>query len=93
MEPSSTSSKEPWPKVHPSDNSGIEAARLVALMKEEISRDPSAPVGQYSPGLSVGLQGQVGSECRDAVHARIPICRFKLQALGILYLSVTLLEQ
>ena len=33
-------------KVHPSDNSGIEAARLVSLMKEEIARDPSAPVGQ-----------------------------------------------
>ena len=33
-------------KVHPSDNSGIEAARLVALMKEEIARNPSASAGQ-----------------------------------------------
>ena len=33
-------------KVHPSDNSGIEATRLVVLMKQEIARDPSASVGQ-----------------------------------------------
>ena len=38
-------------KVHPSDNSGIEATRLVVLMKEEIVRNPSASPGQktYPP--------------------------------------------
>ena len=33
-------------KIHQSDNSAIEFQRLLSLMKQEISRDPSVPIGK-----------------------------------------------
>ena len=46
-------------KVHPSDNSGIEATRLVALMKQEIARDPSASTGQLNTEIQFSLKERI----------------------------------